>query len=144
MPRGAFVTDEEIELFLGKMQKSNVDIDMLKITKSETIEGVYIGENGTDNEAQKELVDIIYWVLGHKTMSMNKIREEFNMSNRVINIMKTLEALHVVTEQFSKQPRKVIPECIEDLLPEVVSLLEQYRYGMKQIEAIFRTKEEQG
>lgn len=142
MLRGAYVTDEEIEVFLGKQQKSDENLEMLKIRKPEDIEDIYIGDHDTGSEAKKELADIIYWVLGYKTTSMNKIREKFNMSNRVIDIMKTLEALHIVTEQFAKQPREVIPVCIEDLLPEVVSLLGQYGYGKDQIEGIFRRKEE--
>ena len=115
---------------------------MLKVRESDTIGNFYIGNNAADSEARKELADIIYWVLGYKTTSMNKIREKFNIGNRVIDIMKTLEALHIVSGQFSKQPREVIPVCIEDLLPEVVSLLEQYGYGKKQVEGIFKTKSE--
>lgn len=141
MLRGAFVTDEEIELFLGKMQKSDASIDMLNIRKSEAIDGICFGDNAIDKETKKELADIIYWVLGHRTMSMNKIREKFKMSNRVTDIMKTLETLHIVKEQFAKQPREVIPICVEDLLPETVNLLEQYGYGLEQIEAIFNNKE---
>lgn len=141
MLRGAYVTDEEIEVFLGEQEKSDRNLDMLKIRRSEDTEDIYIEDHAAGSEAKKELVDIIYWVLGCKTTSMNKIREKFNMSNRVTDIMKILEELHIVTEQFSKQPRKVIPVCIEGLLPEVVSLLEQYGYGKDQIEAAFRMKE---
>ena len=143
MLRGAFVTDEEIELLLGEMQKSKADIEMLIIREPDAIGDAYIGNNATGIETKKELADIIYWVLGYKTTSMNKIREKFNMSNRVTNIMKTLETLHIVTEQFSKQPRRVIPECVGDLLPEVVGLLEQYGYGIDQIEIVLRGKEGQ-
>lgn len=143
MLRGAFVTDEEIELLLGEMQKSEVDIEMLTIREPDAIGDAYIGNNAAGIETKKELADIIYWVLGYKTTSMNKIRDKFNMSNRVTNIMKTLETLRIVTEQFSKQPRRVIPECVGDLLPEVVSLLEQYGYGIDQIEIVLRGKEGQ-
>ena len=143
MLRGAYVTDEEIEVFLGEQQKSDRNLDMLKIKKLEDEGNIYIGNYAAGSEAKKELADIIYWVLGYKNISMNRIREQFNMSNRVTDIMKTLETLHIVTEQFSKQPRKVIPECTEDLLPEVVSLLEQYGYGIDQIEIVLRGKEGQ-
>lgn len=139
--RGAYVTDEEIESFIGKQQKSDEDLDMLKIRKPET--NVYIGDNATDNEAKKELANIIYWVLGHKTISMNKICEKFNMSKRAGDIMKTLEAWNIVTEQFAKQPRKVLPACIGDLLPETVSLLEQYGYGENQIKETLQAKEKE-
>lgn len=143
MLRGAYVTDEEIELFLGELKKSDEDLDMLIVRKSGDIGDIYLGDHDTNSEAKKELADIIHWVLGYKTTSMNKIREKFNMSNRVTDIMETLETLHIVTEQFSKQPRKVIPECFDDLLPEVVSLLEQYGYEKNQVETIFRAKEGQ-
>ena len=142
MLRGAFVTDEGIEAFLGNLQKPDENLNMLEMRKPGTIGDIYIEDHATDNESKKELADIIYWVLGYKIISMNKIRERFNMSNRVIDIMKTLERLHIVTEQFAKQPREVIPVCIEDLLPEVIRLLEQYGYGKDQIEEIFRRKEE--
>lgn len=142
MLRGAFITEEEIEKSLGEIQKIDARLDMLKVRESDTIGNFYIGNNAADSEARKELADIIYWVLGYKTTSMNKIREKFNIGNRVTDIMKTLEALHIVSGQFSKQPREVIPVCIEDLLPEVVSLLEQYGYGKKQVEGIFKTKSE--
>ena len=143
MLRGAYVTDEEIELFLGELQKSDEDIDMLKIGRSEDAEDIYIGDHAADSEGKKELADIIYWILGYKTTSMNKIREKFKMSNRVTDIMKILEELHIVTEQFSKQPRRVIPACIEDLSPDIVSMLEQYGYAKENIEDIFRNRAEQ-
>ncbi len=141
MLRGAYVTDEKIEELLGELPKSDENLDILRIRKSEDIGDFYIGDQATGNEAKKELADIIYWVLGYKTISMNKIREKFNMGNRVTDIMETLEKMHIVTEQFSKQPRKVIPVCIENLLPEVFSLLEQYGYTKDQIEEAFRMKE---
>lgn len=142
MLRGAYVTEEEIESLLGgEIPKSDADIDMLEIREPGAIGDIYIGDNANDNEAKKELADIICWVLGHNTMSMVKIRERFNMSNRVTDIMKALETLHIVTKQFSKQPRRVIPVCIEDLLPDTISLLEQCGYGMEQIEAVFRARE---
>lgn len=142
MLRGAYISEEEIETFLGEMQKPEVDIDMLKIRKPEIMGDAYIGDSAADNEAKKELATIIYWVLGQKNISMNKIREKFNMSNRVVDIMKTLEAWQIVTEQFSKQPRKVIPVCIGDLSPETVTLLEQYGYAKDQIEEVLRVKGE--
>lgn len=142
MLRGAYVTDEEIESFLGEMQKSDAAIDMLKIRKPEDIGDIYIGDNAAENDAKKELADIICWVLGHKTISMAKIRKEFKMSNRVTDIMKVLETLHIVTEQFSKQPRKVIPACVEELSPETVSLLEHYGYTTEHIRKILEAKGE--
>lgn len=141
MLRGTYVTDEEIEVFLGEQQTFDENLDMLKIRKSEDIEDIYIRDYAKGIEAKKELADIIYWVLGYKTTSMNKIREKFNMSNRVTDIMKILETLHIVTEQFSKQPREVIPVCVDDLQPETVELLEENGYGLEQIEAILRLKE---
>ena len=142
MLRGTYVTDEEIEAFLREQQKSNKNLDMLKIRKPEDTEDIYIEDHAAGSEAKKELADIIYWVLGLKTTLMNRIREKFNMGNRVTDIMKVLEELRIVKEQFSKQPREVIPIRIEDLLPEVLSLLEQYGYGTNQIEEVFRRKEE--
>lgn len=142
MLRGAYVTGEEIEVFLGEQQKSDRNLDMLKIRRSEDTEDIYIEDYAAGSEAKKELADIIYWVLGCKTTSMKKIREKFNMGNRVTDIMKILEELRIVKEQFSKQPREVIPICSEDLLPEVVSLLEQNGYGEDQIKGILRRKEE--
>lgn len=141
MLRGAYVTEEEIELFLGELQKPDEDLDMLKIRKSEDMGNIHIGDYTTGSEAKKELADIIYWVLGYKTMSMNKIREKFNMSNRVTDIMKTLEALHIVTGQFSKQPRKVLPQSLEDLSTEVVCLLGQYGYSSEHIHDTFDARE---
>lgn len=143
MLRGAFVTEEEIESFLGEMPKPDVDMDMLQIRKSEAVGDIYMGNNTADNEVKKELAEIIYWVLGFKTISMNKIREQFNMGNRVADIMQTLERLHIVTEQFSKQPRNVIPACIDDLQPKVVNLLEQHGYERNQIETVLKIKTEQ-
>lgn len=140
MLRGAYVTEEEIESLLEEMPKQDADIDMLVINEPGAIGDIYIEDSANDNEAKKELADIIYWVLGHNTMSMVKIRERFNMSNRVTDIMKTLEALHIVTEQFSKQPRKVIPTCIEELSFETICLLEHYGYTTEHIRKIFEAK----
>ena len=140
MLRGAYVTEEEIELLLEGMPKQDADIDMLEIREPGAIGDIHIGDSTNDNEAKKELADIIFWVLGYKTMSMVRICKEFNLDNRVADIMKTLESLHIVTEQFSKQPRKVIPTCIEELSSDTICLLEHYGYTTEHIRKIFEAK----
>ena len=67
----------------------------------------------------------------------------FAMGNRAYDIIKQLYEMGLITEQFSKQPRRVIPVCIEDLSPDIVSMLEQYGYAKENIEDIFRNRAEQ-
>lgn len=93
-------------------------------------------------DKDEELAKIIIWVLERDRISAIQIMNHFKMGNRAYDIVEQLCEMKIVDEKFANQPRNVIPACIEDLLPEIVSLLVRYGYEKNQIERIFRGKEE--
>ena len=89
----------------------------------------------------KELSDIIMWALSRKNVSALQIIEQFHMGNRAYDIVDDLCNLGIVSDQFANQPRKVIPQNIEDLSSETLVFLECHGYASEYIEETFNTKD---
>lgn len=139
MLQGSFVTFEEIEKIMTNAPEGYDNIDMLEI-KASQIRDDCIFNNIVIDSKKKELADILFWVLCQKTTSALQVQNHFHIGKRATEIMDVLYGMNIVTEQFSKQPREVIPECIGDLSHEALGLLEQHGYGVEQIEAVLRAK----
>ena len=77
----------------------------------------------TDNEDEQELASIILWTLGREDVSSLKIKEIFKMGNRANEIMDKLYKFGLISEKFAHQPRKVLPQSVEDIPDEAMNLL---------------------
>lgn len=139
--QGAFISSNEIDELVEsvKSKEQNFDnkfvISELDRTKSNAQDYSCKGEVSDDRD--KEFVKIVIWVLGRKKISASQIMSCFTMGNRAYNIVEQLCEMKIVDEKFANQPRKVIPACIEDLSPEIISLLERYGYSTEYIEDVF-------
>jgi len=72
---------------------------------------------------QKELADIILWVLQFNTISASRIKEKFRLGNRVDEIMDNLFEMKIISEKFANQPRKILIKTIEDIHESVMEML---------------------
>lgn len=144
--QGAYISDDEIVKLIGYVKAQDYEFinkfvipewsaEELPLQICENIDKVS-GKN-------KELAKIIMWALGCDKISAKQIMGNFSIGNRAYEIVNQLCKLKLVAEQFAKQPRKVIPQCYEDLSPDVVNLLEQYGYEAAQIKEVLRAKGEQ-
>lgn len=145
--QGSFVTPEEIERVLGNAPEGDFRSDMLKIREPEMVYLSEPNDSSLDNHAlvektNQELADITYWALQRKTVSSRKIQERFRMSKRADGIVDKLLEMKIVDEQFSNQPRKVLPTCIDDLLPETIAFMERYGYKTEDVIEAFSSKNE--
>lgn len=137
--QGSFVTSAEIEEILSNAPVDYDDICMLEIKNIKVTESI-VFDNIVVEENKKELAAIVYWVLGHATISALQIQKKFKMGNRATKIMELLYKMNIVTDKFSNQPRTVIPKCIEELTSETVKLLEYHGYNKERLEKIFEAK----
>lgn len=96
----------------------------------------------TEDNSKEELAEIIIWTLSLDKVSARLITGRFPMGNRVYGIMDELYEMGIISEKNAKQPRKVLSQSVEDLLPETVRFLEQHGYDMEYIESIFKAKGE--
>lgn len=138
--QGAYVNKEEIMFLLKNKTKEHGDLPMLKISEHssdffENTEIVY------DNSANVELAQIVFFTLRNETISSYKIQTTFRVgAKRANGMIDSLYKMGLVGEKYSNQPRKVSPQCIEDLSEEIIGFLEKYGYSREQIEEVFFNK----
>lgn len=122
--QGSYITTAEIEKILDSAPTGCDDSYMLELREPEiVVNGVAIG-NSTNEKDGKEMADIILWALGHDTISIRRIQQNFKIGNRAAEIMDSLYQLGIVEDKFSNQPRKILPQSIEDIPTEAVDFLE--------------------
>jgi hypothetical protein len=89
----------------------------------------------------QELAKIIFWMLGRENISSHKIQKEFHMgSKKADELLEELYKLNLISDQFAKQPRKVLPACVEDLSEEVVRFLERNGNTSERVEKLLDAK----
>jgi S-DNA-T family DNA segregation ATPase FtsK/SpoIIIE len=95
------------------------------------------------NPKQKELPQIIMWVLRFNTISASKIKEAFPMGNRVDEIMDALSTMGIISEKFSNQPRIVLIKTIDDITEVVLDLLVRNGFSEEDITAAIESRDVQ-
>lgn len=143
--QGAYISDDEVIELVNYVKAKEHDFGnkfLIPELNTSEVTTQLCEDVGKGCDKDEELTKIIIWTLGRDKISASQIMSHFSMGNRAYDIVDQLYEMRLVSEQFSKQPREVIPVCIEDLSPEVVSLLDQYGYGKDQVEGIFKTKSE--
>ncbi|MBQ6889030.1 MAG: DNA translocase FtsK [Lachnospiraceae bacterium] len=141
--QGAFMDSANVVQLVDRIKASNHDLSRKFVIPELEMEDPLMQELeiiSSVSVKEKELADIIMWTLMHKTISVSQIKEHFSMGNRANEIMDVLCRMNIVTTKFSNQPRKVIPNSIEELTYETVNLLEHSGYTMEQIGRNFEDK----
>ena len=142
--QGAFISTKDIEQLIARITSVPHDFrNKFVIEESESLQ-LPIVETVLDQRSlknDKELSDIIMWALSRKNVSALQIIEQFHMGNRAYDIVDDLCNLGIVSDQFANQPRKVIPQNIEDLSSETLVFLECHGYASEYIEETFNTKD---
>lgn len=92
------------------------------------------------HKKNKELAKIIMWVLGNQTISALRIKEKFNIGNRINDIMEQLVQMKLISEKNAKKPRKVFIQSAEDLSDDVSHFLKSYGYSPDDIDAAINSK----
>jgi DNA segregation ATPase FtsK/SpoIIIE-like protein len=146
--QGSYVTKGEIKRILSSSPAGCENREMLEIKKPETPYLISTDRGTTEFSSnskkikeEKELAKIAIWTLGRETVSAVQIQKKFKKGSTVADeIIEKLRKLGIVGALFAKQPRKVIPVCFEDLLPETVAFLEHYGYPKEIIVEAFAAR----
>lgn len=139
--QGAYIKAEELEWAISLVKSSKHDlsnkfvIPEIEVSEMQSDNSCYptITDIIVDDSQNKELADIIVWTLSQQKVSANKLTDKFKMGNRSYDIMDKLYDMNIVSEQYSKQPRNVIPTCIDDISTEVLEFLSKYGYSKETI-----------
>ena len=136
--QGAYITIEELEWAISLVKDSKHDLsNKFVIPEIEVPEmqsdNSYDFDVIVDETQNKELANIIMWTLSQQKVSANKLADKFRMGNRSYDIMDKLCDMNIVSEQHSKQPRRVIPTCIYDISSDVLEFLSKYGYSKETI-----------
>lgn len=91
-----------------------------------------------DNES--EMAKIFMWVLSKDRVSANKLKEKFEMGNRVDGIMEKLHMMGIISDKKAKQPRKVIPQTTEEVPEEVKKLLMRNHFTVEDISEVMKNR----
>ena len=91
-----------------------------------------------DNES--EVAKIFMWVLSKDRVSANKLKEKFEMGNRIDGIMEKLHMMGIISDKKAKQPRKVIPQTPEEVPEEVKKLLMRNHFTVEDISEVMKNR----
>lgn len=135
--QGAYITIEELEWAISLVKSSKHDLsNKFVISEMQSNNTCFfdITDVIVDETSSKEFTNIIMWTLSQQKVSANT--DKFKMGNRSYNIMNKLCDMKIVSEQYSKQPRNVIPTCINDISTEILELLSKYGYSKETISEV--------
>lgn len=154
--KGAFISTCEIEEVCNvicaeyektewdKRFKFTVDTRNLSLTEENTINllpaNLVITQQDNDD---KLFAEIIMWALGCKTISAQQITSTFTTRMgwpKANGFVEKLQAFGIVGSLLGRQPRAVIPTCIEDLSVEVMKFLACQGYTQEAIQKVFDAK----
>jgi len=128
--QGAYISDVEAEQQMKNIMAVSQDLSNKFVipefipSKDNAILDILPDTVQDDSELQQEFAEIIMWALRNTTVSAEKLKQNFSMGNRASEIMDKLCEWGIVSEKFSKQPRKVLPQAIEDIPDAVLQFLE--------------------
>ena len=137
---GAYVSEEEVIDLVDCIKSIEYDLsnkyfispfELLDHTEPESEDSIRM------NYPSKELADIIIWTIRHHTISIKQIMEQFQMGNRASAFIDQLFEMGLVSDKFSKQPRKVLPQSIDDLSEDVLKFLGNNGYSVEDVSRIF-------
>lgn len=144
--QGAFVSDEDRIRMVEEIKNARHFFDnkfiipeasplTLSIMKDDSELG-----SRTDNDPDKELANVILWILGRSEVSVNGLKEKFFMGNRANSIIDKLCKLGVVSEKFAKKPRKVLLNSAEAIPEDVMRLLKNGGISDEDISSAFENR----
>ncbi|MCL2203417.1 MAG: FtsK/SpoIIIE domain-containing protein [Defluviitaleaceae bacterium] len=137
--KGAYISSDEIDAVCKHICAKYEDGDW-DDSRRFTLDDEGFGESelgagaGTPVLTEQEIEDrlfakIILWALQRETVSAQQIKTDFNMGwPRANMLLDRLNEIDIVDDPYGKQPRKVIPACVEDLPEDVIDFLESQGY----------------
>lgn len=129
--QGAFISPDEIVQLVNFIKEKVYDPDS-KFTIPE-FELLELPEQVEEDERKicdkdKEMAQIIIWILSRDKVSASQIMTQFAMGNRAYDIVKQLYEMELIAEKFANQQRKVLPQSVESVPSKVMEFLQGQGY----------------
>jgi len=127
--QGAYMDTEEIKRLVAYIKSKSYDftnkfvIPEIDLAQQQILPAEAFDPKTSVEDSQKELVDIIFWVLGRDNVSKLQIMKQFHMGNRADAVIDWLFKMNLIADKYATQPRTVIPQTIEDIPTEITELL---------------------
>ena len=148
--KGSYVSSEEIPGILAQISAKYGNESPHKLILDEDI---YHEEAETDincivqpmivkSEADDKIfAKIVMWSLKHNFISCNKIKGTFKIGwQRANGFLNRMHNLGIISDMYEKCPRAVLTSNIEDLPPNIVSLLERNGFSSENIKEAINIK----
>lgn len=126
--QGAYMSEEEVKKLITCVKSIEYDLSNKFLIPEFEVSALPVLTNGNldyilNEGDRKELAEIIMWTIKQSTISSKRIKEKFCMGNRSNDIIEEMCAMRIISEKNAKQPRKVLPQSVDDMPKEVMSLL---------------------
>lgn len=154
--KGAYIAPEEIDEVCDHIRtkykevewddsyKFKIDADILHRNAEGIYDGLVVSPVAASlNTDDRLFAKIITWTLGCKTISAQQITSTFTVGMgwpKANGFVERLHTLAIVGALQGRQPRSVIPTCIEDLSEEVMRFLTRQGYTEEDIQKVFDAK----
>jgi len=131
--QGSAMEAADIKLLVARIASNHHNLSNKFVIPEESLfqssvsETTALNMNPPKADAEKnELAVIILWTLGRKTVSASQIETQFGMGRRANSIVERLFQMGLVSDKYHNQPRKVIPQSVEEVPAEVMQFLSQH------------------
>ena len=139
--QGAYISDSEIAQLVDCIKATEQDLShKFVIPEPAAVDppallDILSDTFQSESEVEREFVDIILWTLGNKEISAEKIKQKFRMGNRANKIIDKLFEAGLISEKFSNQPRKVLPQSVKDIPDNVMDFLTRRGISIEDVTA---------
>lgn len=146
--QGAFISLEDLERQIERITSANHDLSnrfticVESYLQSSELIFKDLSTSPMVSNNKRELAIIIIWVLGRTRVSKEQIKKMVGMGNRVDGIMDELLKLGIVSDKFANQPRKVLPQSIEDISDQAMAILSANGVSIEEVQTAIDSRSE--
>ena len=141
--QGAYISDDEAAQLVERIKAAEQDFSNMfvipDIAESDFLSPLSVPVPTdvvqTDNGDDQEFASVILWTLAREEISASQIKDAFQMGNRVNKIMDRLCEFGLISEKFANQPRKVLPQSVEDIPFKVTYFMTRWGKSVEDIAA---------
>lgn len=145
--QGAYMPVEEIEDLVSRIKQRGDICDNKFVIPEQEIQEIFeqSGEESycilpvVHNDTE-ELAKIIMWSLEGNDISARQIKDKFVMGNRANDFIDEMHKMGIISGKYANQPRKVLPQCADDVPENVRKILLGNGYTDEDINKAFSRK----
>lgn len=142
--QGAYMPESEVKALINCVKSVVHDSDNKFLIPEFEIPTLADGDlDYVSNEFDwQKLAEIIMWTIRKSKVAADRIKESFHIGNRVGDFVDKMHEMGIISGKNAKQPRKVLPQSVEELSTETSHFLEQHGYDTESVKNAFKVREE--